>query len=706
MTDRLCHALADDLIATVTPGSLLVVATLAALAAAPAPTSAVVLTAPDLENRVLATGLSTPTAIAWTPDGRLLITEKEGVLKLVTRRSAPFGRVLLDMRRHVATREDTGLMSVEVDPDFARNRFIYVAYTFDPDPSAPGAPKTARLSRFKLAGGRIVGGARGEKVLLGRVSRSPCPPPDNDIDCMPTDYSHTIGAVRAVADGTLWVSTGDGSATPAGTRRSLRTFDPRSYAGKLLHIDRKGRGLRRHPFCPGERDLRRVCTKVFAMGFRNPFRFSLTPDGTPIVGDVGWGSREEIDVVQAGRNYGWPCYEGQIRTPGYGDFETCRELYAREGSSGAAEMPPYDYERPLAGAAVIAGPSFPKSAVRPFRNAFFFGDYVAENLFRVRGGIGSPTSQIETIATGLRGVDLRPGPDGTLGYVDIADGTVGVIAHAPGNKTPIASLEATPPYGRLPLRVKLRAVAEDPDGDELSYRWRLGDGRRASGRVVRHTYRKRGGYVVRLVVTDRNGARAVAGAEVFAGNTPPRARIVSPANGHRYVAGQVVRLRAAGRDPDDGRKLPGRGYRWRVILHHGDHAHYVGDGAGRVLPFMPLRDHDADSYYTVSVIAIDRDGLHQWDPPDEIDLRPKTTTLSFESDPPGAPIVYGSADLEAPVVRPVAVGHRTTVSAAEAFESDDVTYRFSSWSDGAPRRRRIVIGPRPARLTALYVAAD
>ena len=58
------------------------------------------------------------------------------------------------------------------------------------------------------------------------------------------------------------------------------------------------------------------------------------------------------------------------------------------------------------------------------------------------------------------------------------------------------------------------------------------------------------------------------------------------------------------------------------------------------------------------------------------------------------------------MVRRAAVGHRTTVIAEATFESDGVAYEFSSWSDGAPRRRRIVIGPRPSHLTALYQPAE
>jgi hypothetical protein len=302
-------------------------------------------------------------------------------------------------------------------------------------------------------------------------------------------------------------------------------------------------------------------------------------------------------------------------------------------------------------------------------------------------------------------VDLRPAPDGTLAYADIAAGFVGAIAYAPGNKTPVVSVQAAPAYGALPLAVKLRATAKDPDGDQLSYRWRLGDGERASGPTVRHTYRERGVYVVQLVVTDRHGGRAVAGARIFAGNAPPRgAHILSPTDGYRYVAGRPVRLRAAARDPEDGR-LRGRSLRWRVILRHGDHNHYVGDGTGRKFSFRPLRDHDADSYYKVLVVAIDNDGLGQSEPPHEITLRPKTTEISLDSSPAGAPVVYGSEELQTPVVRRAAVGHRTTVTAAAAFERDGVTYRFSSWSDGAPRSRKITIRPRLSHLTARYVAA-
>lgn len=651
----------------------------------------------------MATGLDTPTAIAWLPDGRLLVAEKAGVVKLVDRRSAPFGRTILDISERVSTNGDHGLMGLEVDTHFTRNRFLYLAYTFDPDKSRPEPPKTARLSRFRLTrSGRAVD----ERVLMGRIGRAPCPPPANRVDCMPTDgETHTIGAVRAAADGTLWVAMGDASPWERPNRLALRSFDPRSYAGKLLHVDRRGRGLPNHPFCRREQNLTRVCTRVFARGFRNPFRFTLDPAGTPIVGDVGWESREEIDVVRAGGNYGWPCYEGRIRTPGYDAFRACRRLYAREGGRGAALPPTFDYQRAAEGGAIVAGPRYPDGGVGPFAGAFIFGDYVTGRLVRATGVLGSPAQRLDVLATGWAGVDLRAGPAGELAYPNIAAGSVAALFHAPGNKSPTAAAQATPTAGQLPLRVELRAAAvHDPEGEELTYAWRLGDGTRALGPVVEHTYRRAGTYVARLTVRDPHGATVVAGVRVFAGNRAPRSRIVSPADGAPFTAGRPVQLRAVGRDPEEGR-LPGRALRWHVLLRHGDHDHFVGMGRGAHFAFVPRRDHDADSSYRIAVAAVDAAGLVQQRVPHAIELRPRTATIRLDSVPSGAPVAYGGRMYDTPVRRRAAVGYEAPVTAAASFVRGGIRYRFVRWRDGGRRNRTVTIRGRPMRLTAVYEAA-
>ena len=102
-----------------------------------------------------------------------------------------------------------------------------------------------------------------------------------------------------------------------------------------------------HPFCPTEIDLTKVCTKLYAKGFRNPFRFHLRPGAGPVVGDVGWELREELDVTRPGRSYGWPCYEGDdpdLGLPGHGGLR--RGVRRRPD---AHEPPSYEYARTRGG---------------------------------------------------------------------------------------------------------------------------------------------------------------------------------------------------------------------------------------------------------------------------------------------------------------------------------------------------------------------
>ncbi len=163
--------------------------------------------------------------------------------------------------------------------------------------------------------------------------------------------------MRADPDGTLWVGSGDGAEYAYMDRNALRTFDEQSLSGKLLHVDRDGRGLLGHRFCPLETDLTKVCTKLYAKGFRNPFRFQLRPGSTPVVGDVGWDISEELDFVEPGRSYGWPCYEGPNRTAHYEELPQCQAQYASDPPS---QTPPdYHYERPYGvGGAIVAGPRY------------------------------------------------------------------------------------------------------------------------------------------------------------------------------------------------------------------------------------------------------------------------------------------------------------------------------------------------------------
>ena len=175
-------------------------------------------------------------------------------------------------------------------------------------------PMVSRLTRVQLtSSGALADPAHPETVLIGSYAAGPCPSPSNDLDCLPSEgSSHSIGTVRSAPDGTLWLGSGDASDFARVDPLALRTYDERSMAGKLLHVDRDGRGLPGHPFCPSDTNLDHVCTKLHSKGFRNPFRFNLRPGGGLTLGDVGWNTPEELDLIPAAgrKSYGWPCYEG------------------------------------------------------------------------------------------------------------------------------------------------------------------------------------------------------------------------------------------------------------------------------------------------------------------------------------------------------------------------------------------------------------
>src|SRR5439155_1522115 len=83
---------------------------------------------------------------------------------------------------------------------------------------------------------------------------------------------------------TLWLGNGDASDWTKVDPMALRTYDEQSFAGKIIHIDRNGMGLPGHAFCPGDNDLTHVCTKLYAKGMRNPFRFTIRQGTGPVFG--------------------------------------------------------------------------------------------------------------------------------------------------------------------------------------------------------------------------------------------------------------------------------------------------------------------------------------------------------------------------------------------------------------------------------------
>ena len=325
---------------------LALVAALLAVTGRPGPAEASFVFNPlGFIEETVVSGLPLATGIAFAPDGRMFIALKGGVVRVYqngTLLSTPF----LDITSQVANSNDRGLLGITVDPQFPAKPYIYLLYVWNP----PGYTNTAvggRVSRLirveadPAAGYNVakagstspqtVPGGPGHVILLGNNSTAANignPTDGRDTtkascmtgfsmsgapveDCIPADEdSHSIGTVLFGHDGSLFVGSGDGSNYTAVDPRALRAINLNSLAGKIMRIDpATGQGLPDNPFfdasCP-------QCnrSKVYSMGLRNPFRFTLHPEtDEPWIGDVGWNTWEEINTGK-GANFGWPCYEG------------------------------------------------------------------------------------------------------------------------------------------------------------------------------------------------------------------------------------------------------------------------------------------------------------------------------------------------------------------------------------------------------------
>ena len=285
-----------------------------------------------VESAVPGAAFDTPTGIAFLPDGRMLVTLKEGTVWMVQNGSKLPGP-MLDLRRVVLNQGDRGLLDVAVDPNFASNRYLYFVYVVDPDSDMVDNNDDAysRLVRYQLPVGSNLVDTTTRAVLFGR-NWAEGPPSGSS--------SHTAGALRWGVDGSLMVSMGEGAQfdfvdeggddpglfLPGRTNAienigAYRAQYVGSLAGKILRLDpATGLGYSSNPFYDG--NPASVRSRVYAYGLRNPFRFCVRPGtgnvnptqgrpGSIYLGDVGWSSWEELSIATLpGMNFGWPCREG------------------------------------------------------------------------------------------------------------------------------------------------------------------------------------------------------------------------------------------------------------------------------------------------------------------------------------------------------------------------------------------------------------
>jgi glucose/arabinose dehydrogenase len=464
---------------------------------------------PDLGGFVTDTvvsGLYIPTAFAFAPDGRIFFALKDGQV-MIARDGVLLGTPYYTVSP-VNNYTDRGLLGIALDPNFASNGYVYLAYTYDNNPADVTGLKTAQVIRVNAptpAGDVADPGSR--FVLLGSVTGTPAKPSCEDwpltADCIPSDYdSHTIGNLRFGPDGALYVATGDGASYASVDVRALRSLcigdpsidcdnnstngpDPARLAGKILRVNpANGQGLPDNPFYTGvPTDTR---SKIWAYGVRNAFRFTFKP-GTNVIysGDVGWDNWEELNAVTAGDNLGWPCYEGELPQPGYMAFATCQALSPSSVTFGV-----YTYGHPP-GAAAVGGAFTGNNMYSPaYQNTYFFGDYSRNEISTLKVDasdnlIPGSVSVFTNAADGPVQIEVNP-DDGDVYYLSINTGELRRIRYVGENRPPVAVASATPIAGLAPLQVQFSSAgSSDLDGStSLGAPSAFATGSRASAVVV------------------------------------------------------------------------------------------------------------------------------------------------------------------------------------------------------------------------------
>ncbi|MGW0775639.1 ThuA domain-containing protein [Streptomyces sp. NPDC002835] len=627
-------------------GGLLAATSLALTSPTPAsaagPVAAVSAAAEDFQQVTLAKGgeeTGEPMSLAVLPDRSVLHTSRSGELRMTD--AAGNTRVVGTVP--VYSHDEEGLQGIGLDPNFAQNRFVYLYYAPPMDTPAGDAPNEGtaadfarfdgvnRLSRFVLRADGTLDNASEKKILDVPATRGIC--------------CHVGGDIDFDAEGNLYLSTGDDSNpfasdgyTPIDERPGRNpAYDARRTSGntndlrgKILRIKVNEDASYSIPegnlFAPGTEKTR---PEIYAMGFRNPFRFSVDKKtGVLYVGDYGPDAgvadpkrgpagQVEFARVTGPGNFGWPfCtgdndpyvdYDFATKTSG-ATFDCANLKNTSPHNTGLVDLPPaqpawipYDggslpefgsgSESPMGGpvyhydAELDSPVKFPEA----YDGDFFAGEFGRRWIKRIDTAEDGTVRSINPVPwTGTQVMDMAFGPDGALYVLDYGTAWFGGdensglyrIENATGGRSPVAEAAADKTSGQALLRVAFSSAGTtDADGDALTYSWDFGDGSTSTEANPVHKYTENGTYTATVTAKDPTGRTGSASVHVVVGNTAPKVKLELPAEGALFDFGDEIPFKVTVTDPEDG-TVDCSKVTVNYILGHDSHGHPITSATG------------------------------------------------------------------------------------------------------------------------------
>jgi glucose/arabinose dehydrogenase len=342
--------------------------------------------APALTLEPFAAGLQEPVLVTGDGSGRLYAVEQAGFIRLLSAEGEVRDEPFLDITDRVLAGGERGLLGLAFHPDFAANGRLFVDYTRVDD----GATVIAEFR----AGGRTADPAS-ERTLL----------------VIPQPHAnHNGGMIAFDRQGMLLVGMGDGGGAgdPEGNAQ-----DPHALLGKLLRIDVDGDVPYAIPADNPFADGTTAAPEIWALGLRNPWRFSVDREtGDVWIGDVGQGGWEEVDVIPAGQgglDLGWDIMEG-------------RACYESAGcDSEGLTMPVATLGHDTGVCSVVGGYVYRGARFPALEGSYVFSDYCSGDLWLLRAADGVAGADVKAMLAGThdgRVVAFGEDDDGELYVVD------------------------------------------------------------------------------------------------------------------------------------------------------------------------------------------------------------------------------------------------------------------------------------------------
>ena len=362
-----------------------------------------------------------PVFLTHPPDGsnRIFVVQQNGLIKVFPQDSTvTAATIFLDLSRKIsASSGEEGLLGLAFSPQFGANRYFYVNYT------APSPLRTV-VARYT--------------VTTGDPDKADTSSEFKIIEIGQPFTNHNGGMLAFGPDGYLYIGMGDGGSgnDPNGNGQNGTVL-----LGKILRLNVNDTTANLHYTIPPDNPLtgnaQGFRQEIWAYGLRNPWRFSFNAeDGRLWVGDVGQDSREEIDIIRKGGNYGWNIMEGKI----------CRPPATTCDTSGLI-LPIKDYDHSL-GNAITGGYVYHGYRRPDLRGSYVYGDYGSGRIWMLRYSDGSVTADSLLIHSPYLVSSFGIDKDDELYVVTYASGGHSSIYRFAGN--PLTAVGGVPHEGTFP----------------------------------------------------------------------------------------------------------------------------------------------------------------------------------------------------------------------------------------------------------------